>query len=42
MPCYLPVMQYADNRDLRRRMHEAYSTRASDLGAQPGVEQRAR
>jgi len=33
MPCYLPVMQYASNRDLRRLMHEAYSTRASDLGA---------
>ncbi len=33
MPCYLPVMQYAGNRDLRRLMHEAYSTRASDLGA---------
>jgi oligopeptidase A len=35
MPCYLPVMQYADNRDLRRRMHEAYSTRASELGGNP-------
>jgi oligopeptidase A len=33
MPCYLPVLQYARNRDLRRRMHEAYATRASDLGA---------
>jgi oligopeptidase A len=33
MPCYLPVMQYASNRGLRRLMHEAYSTRASDLGA---------
>jgi oligopeptidase A len=33
MPCYLPVMQYADDRGLRRRMHEAYSTRASDLGS---------
>lgn len=33
MPCYLPVMQYAHNRGLRRRMHEAYGTRASDLGA---------
>ena len=36
MPCYLPVLQYAQNRDLRRRLHEAYSTRASDLGANPG------
>jgi oligopeptidase A len=35
MPCYLPVMQYAHDRDLRRRMHEAYSTRASALGAEP-------
>jgi oligopeptidase A len=35
MPCYLPVMQYARDRELRRRMHEAYSTRASDLGADP-------
>jgi len=35
MPCFLPVMQYADDRDLRRRMHEAFSTRASDLGSNP-------
>ncbi|MFO1315149.1 MAG: M3 family metallopeptidase [Burkholderiales bacterium] len=35
MPCYLPVMQYAESRDLRRRMHEAYSTRASDLSPHP-------
>ena len=35
MPCYLPVMQYAADRDLRRRMHEAFSTRASDLGSNP-------
>ncbi len=34
-PCYLPVLKHADSRDLRRRMHEAYSTRASDLGANP-------
>jgi len=34
-PCYLPVLKYADNRDLRRRLHEAYSTRASDLGGNP-------
>ncbi len=32
-PCYLPVMQYADDRSLRARMHRAYSTLASDLGA---------
>ena len=35
MPCYLPVMQYAQDRKLRRRMHEAYATQASDLGANP-------
>jgi oligopeptidase A len=32
MPCYLPVLQYARNRNLRRRMHEAHATRASELG----------
>ena len=35
IPCYLPVLQYAESRDLRRLMHEAYSTRGSDLGANP-------
>ena len=35
MPCYLPVMQYAESRELRRRLHEAYSTRASDLSPHP-------
>ena len=35
MPCYLPVMMYADNRSLRTTLHRAYSTRASDLGARP-------
>jgi oligopeptidase A len=35
MPCYGPVMQYAEDRNLRRRMHEAWSTRASDLGSNP-------
>jgi len=35
MPCFLPVMQYAEDRNLRRRMHEAFSTRASDLGSNP-------
>jgi oligopeptidase A len=32
MPCYLPVMQYADNRELRERFYRAYVTRASELG----------
>jgi oligopeptidase A len=31
MPCYLPVMQYSDNRDLRARMYRAYATRASEF-----------
>ena len=35
MPCYLPVMQYADNRELRATLHRAYATRASELGAKP-------
>jgi len=35
MPCYLPVMQYADNRELRRTLHRAFSTRASALGIKP-------
>jgi oligopeptidase A len=35
MPCYLPVMMYADNRSLRATLHRAYATRASDLGANP-------
>lgn len=31
MPSYLPVMQYAANRDLRARLYRAYSTRASEF-----------
>ncbi|MGQ0578103.1 MAG: M3 family metallopeptidase [Betaproteobacteria bacterium] len=31
-PSYLPVMQYADNRDLRKRLYDAYATRASEFG----------
>jgi len=30
IPSYLPVMQYADDRELRREMYQAYVTRASD------------
>ena len=33
MPCYLPVMKYARDRELRAELHRAQSTRASDLGA---------
>ncbi len=32
MPVYLPVMQYADNRELRQRLYTAYVTRASEAG----------
>ena len=32
MPSYLPVMQYADKRDLREQVYHAYVTRASEFG----------
>jgi oligopeptidase A len=32
MPCYMPVMQYADHHGLRERMYRAYFTRASEFG----------
>ncbi|MEN9544122.1 MAG: hypothetical protein RLZZ598_955 [Pseudomonadota bacterium] len=32
MPVYLPVMQYAQNRELRERLYTAYVTRASEAG----------
>lgn len=32
MPCYLAVITYAENRDLRQVIYEAYVTRASDQG----------
>ncbi|MDH4180462.1 MAG: M3 family metallopeptidase [Betaproteobacteria bacterium] len=35
MPCYLAVMQYADDRAVRERVHRGYATLASDLGADP-------
>jgi len=31
-PSYLPVMQYADNRELRATIYRAYATRASEFG----------
>ena len=31
-PSYIPVMQYADGRELRARMYRAYATRASEFG----------
>jgi len=32
MPSYLPVMQYADNRELRELIYRAYATRAAEFG----------
>jgi oligopeptidase A len=32
-PSYLPVMQYAADRDLRARMYRAYATRAAEFGS---------
>ena len=34
LPCYLPVMQFADNADLRAMMYRAYGTRASEQAAE--------
>ena len=31
-PSYMPVMQFADNRELRQKMYRASSTRASEFG----------
>jgi len=35
-PSYYPVITYADNRELRHEMYEAYVTRASDEGPHAG------
>jgi oligopeptidase A len=35
-PSYFSVMTYADSRDLRREVYEAYATRASDRGPHAG------
>ena len=35
-PSYLPVMTYADNRELRKEMYEAFTTKASDQGPNAG------
>ncbi|WP_203583503.1 M3 family metallopeptidase [Sheuella amnicola] len=32
MPCYLPIMQYAQDRELRHTMYRAYATTASEQG----------
>lgn len=34
-PSYFPVLTYADNRELRSELYRAYTTRASELGANP-------
>ena len=34
-PCYMPVMQYAEDRSLRALVHRAAATLASDLGVSP-------
>ncbi|MGB7298851.1 MAG: M3 family metallopeptidase [Burkholderiaceae bacterium] len=34
-PCYVPVMQYADDRDLREQMYRAFVTAASELAVAP-------
>ena len=36
LPSYLPVLNYADNRELRRELYSAYCTRASDQGPNAG------
>lgn len=35
-PSYLPIMAYADNRELRKETYTAFSTRASDQGPNAG------
>jgi oligopeptidase A len=32
MPCYFPVMQYAESKSLREKIYRAFATRASDQG----------
>ena len=32
MPCYIAVITFADNRNLRKAIYQAYTTRASDIG----------
>lgn len=36
-PCYLPVMTYCENSELRKEMYTAFCTRASDQGPHAGV-----
>jgi oligopeptidase A len=32
MPCYISIISYAENRNLRQLIYEAYTSRASDIG----------
>jgi oligopeptidase A len=32
MPCYMSIISYADDRELRQQIYEAYTSRASDIG----------
>ena len=36
MPSYLPIITYADNSELRKKLYEAHVTRASELGPHAG------
>ena len=38
MPCYLPIMQYAVDRELRHDLYRAYATRASEHGQDPQLD----
>lgn len=38
MPSYLPVMQYATNRELRQTVYKAYATIASDQAEKPDLD----
>jgi oligopeptidase A len=33
LPCYLPLLQFANRRDLRQTLYRAYGTRASEFGS---------
>ncbi|HEY6896573.1 MAG TPA: M3 family metallopeptidase [Rhodocyclaceae bacterium] len=35
-PSYIPVLQYAEDRELRARMYRAYATRASEFSSETG------
>ncbi len=36
IPSYLPILTYADNRELRETLYHAYATRASEIGPNAG------